>query len=171
MDYEMKIEHMNAFKVIGLSKEIKSENGYAECPKFWNEEYSKRYARLWQTGKPVNAEEQAVLNNGIGYFGVCIMSEDESSFEYMIAGKYTGGLVPENMKVYEFPESDWVKFTDRGVIPEALQKLNDYVWNVWCRENADKYALNVNANIEYYSAGNPQSEDYEFGIWLPVKVK
>jgi len=169
MNYEMKIEHMKAFKVIGLSKEIKAENGYRECPEFWDKEYAKRYARLWQTKKPENAEEQAVIDNKIGLYGVCVMSENEKSFDYMIAGEYKGGYVPENMKVYEFPESDWVKFMGKGRIPEALQKLNDYIWNVWCVENSGKYEFNMNTDIEYYSAGNPQSEDYEFGIWFPMK--
>lgn len=171
MNYEMKLEHKSAFKVIGLSKEIRPENGYKECPEFWNKEYAERYARLWQTMKPENAEEQAVLDNQIGSFGVCVMSDDGSKFDYMIAGEYKGGEVPSGMKLYEFPESDWIMFSGKGAIPEELQKLNDYIWCEWCKENEGKYDLSVNANIEYYSAGNPRSDDYEFGIWLPVVKK
>lgn len=168
MKYEMKTEHKSAFNVIGYSKEIKSENGYKECPEFWNKEYWERYAHLWQTMKPENAEEQAVLDNQIGCFGVCIMAEDGSKFEYMIAGEYKGGEIPLSMKLYEFPESDWIMFSAKGVMPEALQKLNDYIWCEWCKEHEGEYDLGVDANIEWYSCGNPKSEDYECGIWLPV---
>ncbi len=171
MNYKIEITHMAAFEVIGISKEISEGNGYAECPKFWDEEYSRRYARLWQTQRAETPEEQAVVDNKIGTYGVCVMSKDEKSFDYMIAGEYKGGFVPENMKVYNFPESDWVKFTGHGPIPTALQELNDYVWNAWCVENADKYTGSMMADIEYYSGGDPQSDDYEFGIWLPVKIR
>ena len=49
--------------------------------------------------------EQALLENRIGRFAICEQKAD--CFEYWIAGLYRGGAVPEGLKLYSFPESDW----------------------------------------------------------------
>lgn len=48
--------------------------------------------------------EKAILENGVGLFAIC--DEKEGSFEYWIAGLYQGGDVPEELKLYIFPESE-----------------------------------------------------------------
>ncbi|MBQ2031640.1 MAG: GyrI-like domain-containing protein, partial [Lachnospiraceae bacterium] len=52
-------------------------------------------------------------------------------FRYLVAGKYTGGSVPEGMVVYEFPRSDWAVFNCIGPIPEALQSMNTRIFREW----------------------------------------
>ena len=34
------------------------------------------------------------------------------------------GAVPEGLKLYRFPESDWAVFSARGPLPGSLQTLN-----------------------------------------------
>lgn len=44
---------------------------------------------------------------------ICIDDGKASSkgkFTYLIAGKYTGGEVPEGMMLYEFPQGEWAVF-------------------------------------------------------------
>lgn len=41
------------------------------------------------------------------------------------------GAVPEGLKLYRFPESDWAVFSARGPLPGSLQTLNTYVWQTW----------------------------------------
>ena len=84
-------------------------------------EYSRKYARLWQTGRPETPVEQALLENRIGRFAICEQKAD--CFEYWIAGLYRGGAVPEGLKLYRFPESDWAVFSARGPLPGSLQAL------------------------------------------------
>ena len=70
--------------------------------------------------------EQALLENRIGRFAICEQKAD--CFEYWIAGLYRGGAVPEGLKLYRFPESDWAVFSAKGPLPGSLQALNTCIW-------------------------------------------
>ena len=110
--------------------------------------------------------EQALLENRIGRFAICEQKAD--CFEYWIAGLYRGGAVPEGLKLYRFPESDWAVFSARGPLPGSLQTLNTYVWQTWYPAEGQQVVGNGNATLEVYSAGDMQSPDYECGIWVPI---
>ena len=99
-------------------------------------------------------------------FAIC--EDKNGSFNYWIAGLYQGGEVPEGMKLYTFPESDWAVFSAKGSLPSFLQNLNTYVWNEWYPSEGKQYMGNGNAMLEVYSTGDIQSSDYEYGIWVPV---
>lgn len=163
----MTYEHKNAFTLIGYSTEIDPNEGYEKCPKFWEEAYMKRFAQLWQTMQPQNELEQAMLDNQIGEYAICVGGEN--GFAYWIAGSYKGGAVPEGLALYTFPESDWAIFSARGALPHSLQELNNAVWQEWYPKNGRTYEANGMAALEYYSAGDMQSADYECGIWVPIK--
>jgi len=151
---------------IGFSTEIKPDEGYTKCPQFWDEEYRQKYARLWQTMKPETPAEKAILDNGIGMFAIC--DEKDGYFEYWIAGIYGGGEIPEGMKLFTFPKSEWAVFSAKGALPSSLQTLNTQVWQEWYPSEGKNFLHNGNAMLEVYSAGNMQSPDYECGIWIPV---
>ena len=159
-------EHKPVMTFIGYSTSIRPEEGYQKCPEFWDKEYSQKYARLWQTMQPETAVEQAILENGVGLFAIC--DEQEGAFEYWIAGLYKGGQVPEGLKLYTFPESDWAMFSAKGALPKSLQDLNTQVWQEWYPTEGQKYMGNGNAMLEVYSPGDMQSPDYECGIWVPI---
>ena len=78
------------------------------------------------------------------------------------------GEVPEGLELYSFPASEWAVFSTRGPMPDSLQTLNTAVWQEWFPNEGQKYHANGNATLEVYSAGNPQSPDYECGIWVPI---
>lgn len=160
-------EKKEAMTFIGYHTEIKPEEGYVKCPEFWDKAYNERYARLWQTMKPETLVEKAILANGIGMFAIC--TESENGFAYWIAGLYRGGDVPEGLELYTFPESNWAVFTTKGACPESLQTLNTYVWQEWFPNEGQKNQANGMATLEVYSSGDPQSADYECGIWVPIK--
>ena len=160
-------EKKSAMTFIGFHTEIRPEEGYQKCPEFWDREYAAKYARLWQSMKPENPIEAAILANGIGMFAIC--AESENGFDYWIAGLYQGGGVPEGLELYTFPESDWAVFTTRGPIPDSLQALNTFVWQEWLPgEGAARHA-DAKATIEAYCAGDPRSPEYESGIWVPLR--
>ena len=159
-------EHKPAMTFIGYSTPIRPEEGYTKCPEFWDKEYAQKYARLWQTMQPETPLEKAILENGVGLFAIC--DEKEDSFEYWIAGLYKGGEVPEGLKLYTFPESDWAMFSAKGPLPGSLQTLNTRVWQEWYPKEGQKYRGNGNAMLEVYSPGDMQSPDYECGIWVPI---
>ena len=158
-------EHKNQLTFIGYHTEIAPDEGYQKCPEFWDKEYAAKYARLWQTMKPETAVEKAILENSIGMYAIC--ADGENGFAYWIAGLYKGGEVPEGLELFTFSESDWAIFTAIGPIPESLQTLNTQVWNEWAPKVKTMYEIG-SSSLEIYSAGNPQSPDYECGIWVPI---
>ena len=164
VSYEMK----EAMTFIGFRTEIAPDEGSRKCPEFWDREYNAKYARLWQTMKPESAAEAAILENGIGMFAIC--ADSGSSFDYWIAGLYKGGEVPEGLELFTSPASEWAVFSAKGPIPGSLQALNAQVWNEWA-PNIEKMYEIAPMSLEIYSAADPQSPDYECGIWVPIRKK
>lgn len=164
------LTHHKPFALIGFSEVFACNEGYEKCPQFWDEAYSARFSRLFKTMKAENPTEQAILDNRIGEYAVCHALEGDSSFEYMICGEYKGGHIPEDMKLATVPESDWLEFRNRGPLPKALQEQSTFVHQVWMKDHADEFQ-SLGFDIEWYSDGNPMSDDYEFGIFIPVICK
>ena len=169
---EYKITPMFPFKVIGFQKVFDNETAYAEIPRFWDEICEKYAANVYAGNAPANPYEQALMDNCIGEYGVCIDDIGGGKFRYLVAGKYTGGDVPEGMVVYEFPRSSWAVFDCIGPIPEALQTVNTRIFSEWLPGNPD-YELCGNASVEWYDCvnGEKTDPDYHSAIWVPVRKK
>lgn len=173
MDY--KIRRLFGFKVIGFAKEFSFENAYEEIPKFWDEICEKYANNVYAGNPPANEYEKALMDNCIGEYGVCIDDEaiaGKGKFCYLIAGKYTGGEVPEGMMLYEFPQEEWAIFDCVGAIPNALQSLNTRIFKEWLPGNPE-FEISGNANVEWYDCMNGEmtDPDYHSAIWIPVKRK
>ena len=170
MDY--KIVPMFPFRVIGFQRVFDQETSYAEIPRYWDEICEKYAANVYAGNAPANAYEQALVDNGIGEYGVCIDDVGGGKFRYLIAGKYTGGNVPEGMTVYEFPRSDWAVFNCIGPLPESLQSVNTRIFREWLPGNPE-YELCGNASVEWYDCvnGEKSDPDYHSAIWVPVRKK
>ena len=169
MEYRM--ERLSGLKVIGFERSFSVESAYDMIPKFWAE-FSEEYLELLMMGaSPVDEQTQAVKDYHIGQMGISIDDiGGNGRFRYMIAGEYTGGPVPEDMTVVEFPEMDWIKFHCIGPMPKALQKLNTEIFTDWLPNN-DTYELSIGANIEWYPDMQADSDEYFSEIWLPVREK
>ena len=160
-------EKKKGMTFIGYHTEIRPDEAYQKCPEFWEKEYAVKYAKLWQTMEPANAVEKAIIENGVGMYAIC--AESENGFSYWIAGLYQGGDVPDGLELYSFPESNWAVFSTKGPIPGSLQTLNTAVWQDWFPNEGQKYHANGTATLEVYSAGDPNSSEYECSIWVPVR--
>ena len=169
---DCKITPMFPFKVIGFQKEFDNETAYTEIPKFWDEICEKYAYNVYAGNAPANPYEQALVDNCIGEYGVCIDDIGGGKFRYLVAGKYTGGDIPEGMVVYEFPRNDWAVFNCIGPIPDALQSLNTRIFREWLPGNPE-YELCGNASVEWYDCvnGEKTDPDYHSAIWVPVKRK
>ena len=170
MDY--KIAPMFPFKVIGFQKVFDNETAYAEIPKYWDEICEKYANSVYAGNAPANPYEQALVDNCIGEYGVCIDDIGGGKFRYLIAGKYTGGAVPEGMVVYEFPRNEWAVFDCIGPNPQTLQSVNTRIFSEWLPGNPD-YELSGNATVEWYDCinGEMTDPDYHSAIWVPIKKK
>lgn len=162
MDY--KIEKLNGLKFIGFQKIIKSDEGYQECPKFWDEVNEKYFEN--NESKEIS---KVVKECSVGEYAICY-DADGKTFKYMIGGLYDGREVPEGMTICELPESLWAKFKSFGPLPGALQSLNTMIWQEWIPNNP-QYELAYNADIEWYPSDKVMDENYECAIWLPIKEK
>ncbi|MBR4456453.1 MAG: AraC family transcriptional regulator [Solobacterium sp.] len=169
---DFKIVPMFPFKVIGFQKVFDNETAYAEIPKFWNEICDRYACSIYAGNAPATPYEQAFADNCIGEYGVCIDDIGGGKFRYLIAGKYTGGPVPEGMEVYEFPRNEWAVFNCIGPIPQALQSVNTRIFSEWLPGNPD-YELSGNATVEWYDCinGEMKDPDYHSAIWVPVRRK
>lgn len=166
------VEKMAGFRIIGFSKEFSFENSQEEIPKFWDEIYEKYCQGLYAGNTLANKIEQAVYDNRIGEFGVCIDDiGKDGKFLYMIAGRYMGGEIPPGLEKYDLPDSEWAKFKCVGAMPDAIQTVNAQIWKEWLPGNAE-YELAGKYNIEWYSnSGNMTDADYQSEVWIPVNRK
>ena len=167
MDY--RITRMENFKVIGFQRDFDSETSYTEIPKFWTE-ITEKYSDVYAGNEPADEYGEAIRDNNIGEFGICIDDIGGTKFRYLIAGKYNGGMVPEGMQLYEFSDCDWAVFDITGPCPGALPSVNTKVFTEWLPGNPD-YEISGNANVEWYANGDPSAADYKSAIWIPVIKK
>ena len=168
---EHKIVKLFGMKLIGFQKEFSLENSYEEIPKYWDALCEKYAQNVYAGNPPANAYEKALMDNCIGEYAVCIDDIGGNTFRYLVAGKYTGGEVPDGMVLYEFPMGDWAIFECVGPIPESLQALNTRIFQEWLPNNPD-YELSGNATVEWYDCmGEKGDPDYRSAIWIPVKRK
>lgn len=158
------------FKVIGFERIFSYETCSEEIPAFWDE-ICERYCThtIYAGLAPSCPQEQAIMDNCIGEYGVCIDDVGNGKIRYLIAGRYTGGPVPDGMVLYEFPQGEWAKFSSVGPLPKSLQALNTYIFKDWLPGNTE-YEMAGNYNIEWYSTdGEKSDDDYKSGIWIPVR--
>ncbi len=166
MDYT--VEKMKQFQVIGFEREFSMEDSYEKIPKFWDEFAEKYLQKLFAGNEPETDIEHAICDCKIGEYGVCVDLCKDGRFRYLIAGIYHGGKVPEGMSLFEFPETEWVKFRCVGSMPGAMQSVNTKIFKEWLPGNTE-FKISMGANIEWYSLGDNTLPDYESGIWLPVE--
>ena len=126
---EYTISPMFPFKLIGFQKIFDTETSYAEIPRFWDEICEKYADSVYAGNEPTNPYEQALVDNCIGEYGVCIDDIGDGRFRYLIAGKYTGGEIPEGMVLYEFPRGEWAVFNCVGPLPDAMQSVNTRIFS------------------------------------------
>lgn len=164
MDYT--IQNMESFQLIGFSKTFSETDSYEKIPLFWAE-----FAQNCQQQKYSADWMAALLRYKIGQFGICIDTNRDGTFRYMIAGKYDGGAVPEGMELYPLPAFTWAVFRCVGPLPAALQTINTRIFKEWLPGNP-RYELADGYSVEWYS-NHPdmQSPDYESAIWIPVQEK
>lgn len=166
---EFQLEKRQSMQMIGLGRIFSYDTSYQDIPKFWCD-FCSRYCTQ---DTPASPEEQAIRQTIaeciVGEFGVCVEDIDDGEhFHYYIAGAYQGGAVPEGMSVFEIPASEWAKFNCIGRIPQNLQTVNTRIFSEWLPGNQE-FEMSMPMNIEWYSNGDTNSDDYVSAVWIPVK--
>jgi len=68
-------------QLIGISKQITSDQGYQECPKFWDEFRYAYFQPMYSDGQQPGPIQQAIIANQVGEFALCAM-HDDATFTY-----------------------------------------------------------------------------------------
>lgn len=158
------VEKMDSFQLIGFSYPVAFETSYQDIPKIWDELMQKHHP-----SQPETPLKKAMRENGVGEFAVCLdEGTPKGTFQYMIAGRYQGGEVPEGMQLFTFPALEWAKFPCTGPLPGALQSLNTKIFREWLPGNSE-YRIAMGANIEWYNMDTPNGDNCETAIWVPVE--
>lgn len=155
-----RIEEMKEFRLVGYKERVTMNDGenFIRIPQFWNEVNTDgRCDRMMQ----YNDNEKLMC------MGVCA-NEEETSFEYFIA---TGSdkEIPEDMVELIVPASTYVIFECVGKLPEGQQNMWKRVFTEWFPKSA--YDLAKGPQLEWYSDGDPTSDEYYSEIWLPITKK
>ena len=149
---DIKIEKENAFTVIVKIKQFNEETSFEDIPKFWDEYYEKGYHNVVPP-----------------MLGMCNSNAGSLEFEYGIGSlKEYCTKIPKGFKEINIPENLWGKFYTKGKMPITIQNLWDEVID-WVKNS--EYELDTNYDFECYSEGDTNSDDYESGIWVALKLK
>ena len=159
MDY--RVEKLPEFKVIGIRKAIKYENAYDQIPNIWKE-FMGEYC--------TNNVKKVISDNNVGEFALCLSSQEENTFDYVICGKYQGGEVPQGFEVITVSEHQWAIFKATGIMPTAFQTVNSFVYKEWLPGN-DKYEIAEDIDVEHYQKENLNSNECNAELWIPIKIK
>ncbi len=166
---EFQLEERKSMQMIGFGRIFSYDTSYQDIPKFWTEFCEKHCGQDTLATPEEQAIRQAIAECIIGEYGICVEDIDDGEhFHYYIAGAYQGGTVPDGMSVFEIPASAWAKFQCVGRIPQNLQTVNTRIFREWLPGNQE-FEMSLPMNIEWYSNGNPESDDYVSAIWIPVK--
>lgn len=155
---DVRVEKMDAFKIVGKSRVFSTETGYQEIPKFWDE-----------IMRNCRQEAEDSGSDTFGMYGVCMQTEGDN-FDYYIAGDYKGNIVGQGYQVVEIPAYTWAKFRCVGPLPGALQHVNTKIYKEWLPGN-EKYEIATGISVEKYTNGDADAVDYVSEIWIPVKER
>lgn len=152
MDY--KIIKKENFKVVVKTKIFTDENSTTGIPEFWSEYFSR-----------------GLHEKVCGAIGICAQEKTGcKEFKYGIGciDKYAKEI-PENFEVLEIPTYTWAIFKCIGPMPNAIQDMWKRIYSEWLPQS--EYELISDYDLEVYTEGDLQSQDYISEIWIPVKVK
>jgi AraC family transcriptional regulator len=159
-EMNFKIEEKAGMRFVGKKEAVSCVGGqnFERIPQIWQE--------VFQEG---SFDKIMALSNGnpTGVLGICAKFRDKE-FDYFIASS-SDSEVPEGMDELVIPASLWVVFQCVGPMPKAIQDVWKRVYTEWFPNSGYEHA--GGAEIEWYSDGDGDAEDYVSEIWLPIIKK
>ena len=162
MDY--KIIEKDSFEIIEKveTQPIENEINAKSIPDFWTRSHN-------------DGTVKSLLENTIDktfIFGVCYgnNSDNAKSFEYSIGAVCDGKtIVPKGFRKSTIPARTWAIFECKGAMPNAMQDM----WHKITSEffPTSGYQPTYEMDIEAYSEGDMNDENYRSEIWIPVVKK
>ena len=155
-----KIEEKPGMRFVGKKEAVSNTNG----------QNLMRIPQLWQEiCKEETFDKIMALSNGVpsGVLGICANFRD-ADLDYFIASS-SDEQVPEGMDELKIPAGLWVVFQCVGPMPKAIQEVWKQAYTEWFPSSG--YEHTGGAEIEWYSDGGGEAEDYLSEVWIPVVKK
>lgn len=177
MDYA--IENIGELTIIGKAHTVEHDRAFERVPELWCE-----YGRqgLWEVNP--------------GYLGICFSDGSDDGKAHCQAGDSDGKTftyvigcfadkekdeAPEGFIKWTLPAQTWAKFRAVGPTPKAIQSTNRQIYTEWLPNNPDYELVSdcdkgeqgymLPMNIEMYTEGDMDKDDYVSEIWIPVRKK
>lgn len=173
------IIQLNNVQIIGMARQIASDKGQEECPKFWAEYVAKIVKPVFIERQTPTPFQQAALDNGVGEFGICTCTYPDHNcmlcgspacpvqqFTYVIGGTYRGGDVPEGMQLFSIPSGRWLKVHFVGGMAKFHEQYR--VFSQWMKEHPEYKCRPDGCCMEWYAGTDIQSPDYQCGVMIPI---
>ncbi len=151
---DIKIERKKAFAIAGISIDAKNSMDF---PKLWQE---------LMTSKGVDFLSS--IGNGQDY-GACFNAKSDKDFSYMAAFDVDNRelAISNGLEILEIPEADYAIIPLKGKVPDCIHKGWEYVMGTFFPENGLKHA--GTPDLEVYTRGDMDSDEYEMQLWVPVE--
>ena len=160
MEMEMRLEERKAFTVVGIKKRLPIVDG---------NENVEGIIQMWSVLKDDKANDLVSLSNEAlpGLIGVSA-NNDGQCFDYYIGVTVDDPLSKNSWDQLEIPSSTWAVFIVKGSLPAAMVSTWQRIFIEWFPSSGYQ---SVNApNLEVYSEGDPNADDYLSELWVPVKL-
>lgn len=156
---EVRIQHKDAFTVLGRERLFPMDAAPEQIPAFWDELFH---------GDPGTLR---------GMYGICQTEPqtDGGCLRYLIADDWdAAGAVPEGCVLRTIPAYTWAVFPCAGPVPQAIQVLSREVFSQWLPESG--YVCADGLWIESYSSAPADARDvrdqrYTCQLWVAVKAR
>ncbi|MCL2124889.1 MAG: GyrI-like domain-containing protein [Oscillospiraceae bacterium] len=154
-----RIEERTEMRFVGQRFFVSLEGGldYTEIPAIWNGFPQESIAEL----------ECLVDSEPTGVVGL-FADKHDNGFDFWIAAATTK-TCPAHCEVITIPASMWAIFEAKGPCPAAIQDTFARVYSEWF-PTVDYLRIQI-PEIEWFSQGDPTSEDYICEAWVPIVKK
>ena len=157
--YSWKLEQKEGFRLVGKSIIVSCENNlhFKKIPEFWNEcQRNGIFAKLISI-------DTAASKGIFGLFGTYNKQLNEIEYSIMTISNQK---LPEGFIEINIPNATWAVFDCRGMVPQAIQKGWQYLYEEWLVKYPFQHAQCP--EIEWYSNGNAYNSNYLSQIWIPI---
>ncbi|MDR1540688.1 MAG: AraC family transcriptional regulator [Clostridiales bacterium] len=156
-----RIEEKKAFTAIGVKRFFTFENGdnFKQIPKMWEE--IQKNAELSKKLIELNDVEPA------GVIGLCADMYD-NGMDYWVAVASTAAR-PEGLDSIDVSACTFAVFEARGSLPGSIQDVFKRIYSEWFPSSGYEHA--IAPEIEWYSDGDMNADDYLCEAWIPVVKK
>lgn len=155
--YFWRLEQKPAFRLMGKSIRCADGEQYAKIPKFWND------CQENGTFSMLAAMDEGTPGGMFGLYNCEKSSPKEIEYSIMVISDKE---VPKGYHEIQIPDALWAVFDCRGTVPQAIQNGWKYLQEEWLTKYPFGHAQCP--ELEWYSHGNSDDEDYLSQIWIPV---